>query len=360
MRVLYINFVDFNFTSTGSSVRPKKIYQALLSCGHEVDMITGYYTRKNIQGRKDAIRKQILKLGQYHYDFCYIEPPSGIINRFYNKCDYSLIKEISKKCIPIGVFYRDIYWKFHKYFKIKGIKAFLIKTMMIRDLNFLKKYCDIFFIPSDEMGRYLSVNCKIALPPACEILNVKTINIQNAIIYVGGTSFAYGTDILLEAMKIVNTRRSVILNLVCRKDEIGIINSFIEKEKGLPQWLKVIHVSGEELENVYAKSDFAIYSSRKSPYYDFCMPIKIFEYISYLKPILTTNCKEIEKLVISNELGIVKSDDPFDLAEGVIELYENGLNKYIPNLLKYRERNKWSDRIDKISGNLLNVKNGKA
>ena len=45
-----------------------------------------------------------------------------------------------------------------------------------------------------------------ALPPAGEITKVNKEHLSNCVIYVGGTSKEFGTDILLDAMRYVNEK----------------------------------------------------------------------------------------------------------------------------------------------------------
>ena len=39
MRLLYITYIDFGESKSGSSVRPQKIYKAFLDAGHEVKLL---------------------------------------------------------------------------------------------------------------------------------------------------------------------------------------------------------------------------------------------------------------------------------------------------------------------------------
>ena len=50
MLILYITYVDINSGTSGSSVRPQKMYRALLDAGHEVKLLSG------AQGKKGAHR----------------------------------------------------------------------------------------------------------------------------------------------------------------------------------------------------------------------------------------------------------------------------------------------------------------
>ncbi len=41
MLILYITYVDINSGTSGSSVRPQKMYRAFLDAGHEVKLLSG-------------------------------------------------------------------------------------------------------------------------------------------------------------------------------------------------------------------------------------------------------------------------------------------------------------------------------
>lgn len=57
MLILYITYVDINSGTSGSSVRPQKMYRALLDAGHEVKLLSGAQQRWGRKARTEAVQE---------------------------------------------------------------------------------------------------------------------------------------------------------------------------------------------------------------------------------------------------------------------------------------------------------------
>ena len=117
MKILYITYIDFGNMSSGSNVRPQKIYEAFINRGHEIKLISTQQNRY-LERSKVALNA-ISWVKKNNFDACYVELPSGPI---FNPIDIYLLKVISKKNKPIHVFYRDAYWLLAEDFFSKDIK----------------------------------------------------------------------------------------------------------------------------------------------------------------------------------------------------------------------------------------------
>ena len=131
MRVLYITYVDQSFVSSGSGVRPAKMFKAFQEEGHEVLLLSGMQTHKKRSKQIKGIKKEIRKCKP---DLCYIESPTYPIMLH---ADRSLIKYVCKKGIPTGYFYRDFYRQFPDLFPRRtGIKG-RVKELLLDFLQHL-------------------------------------------------------------------------------------------------------------------------------------------------------------------------------------------------------------------------------
>jgi glycosyltransferase involved in cell wall biosynthesis len=345
MKVLYICFTDFDNINRGSAVRPYKMYNAFINRGYEVILING-----NVQERRKKFIHSKKNNHLENIDYCYIEPSTYPCHPI----DYLMFIYIKSLNIPVGLFYRDMYHKFPELFNKKGIKKMELLIRYKFDWSIYKIISKTIFFPSDSMAKYFKFDNKAALPPAGDILNTKKESLQYNVIYVGGVSKRYGTDKLLEAMQIVNdTFKRINLILVCRDYD----DTFFKKYEN-EEWLSIKHVSGEELEQFYSKSDVAIIPIQENEYHNFAVPIKLFEYLSYNMPIITTNCFETARFVRNNQIGIVTNDNAQELAEAIIKLYKNDneIFKYTNNSKKTLiNGNLWGHRVDKIEKYLLDV-----
>lgn len=347
MKILYINYVDLDKVSSGSSVRPKKIYDAFNNLRYEVKMLSGLQNRmkerwKNAWRFFKDIRKE-------EYDLCYVESPSGPI---FNFCDHLLLFYIAKvKKIPVGFFYRDAFWKFAQWYNLGRLKKTIIDLMHKFDWMILKITCTKIYFPSDTMAELFEFKNKDVLPPGGAVIdnNLASFNNYMNCIYVGGVSERYGTEILLKAFDIVNSiyNREITLTLICR-EEIDIIKKY-KKHK----WLKFhTGISGEEnLKRFYENADLAIIPFKRDIYMDFAIPIKMFEYMANRKPIIATNCIELSKFIDKNSIGIITEDNAESLAKGIIEFFNMDLldrNKFYTNLNEAINENTWEKRAEQI------------
>lgn len=360
--ILYINFVDLESTTSGSSVRPKKMLDAFKEYGYNVYMLTGSNLRTEKKERIKKIKQIELLLDKYDFDFCYIESPSGYI--VFNE-DHKLIKKINEKNIPIGYFYRDIYYKFSKKIIFNNKKICVFSKKYLRylfhkyrnsiDERIISKYVDIVFLPSNEMKKYLNFKNMISLPPAGEIKEINQGR-REGLIYVGGLSERYGTNHMLKAVEYLNKNDFIPLTIVCREGEVNFIN-----EKYLNQkWLRIVHGSGSKLDKYYNQSKLALIPIEKCEYNDFAISVKLFEYMSYNIPFVCTNCKAMQDITLKEDIGVVSSfNDYKKFAEDIKKLYndEDKINKFKNNMSKsLKDKNLWIHRVNTIREKLYKVK----
>lgn len=341
-KILYINFVDLDSTTSGSSVRPKKIYDEFIKSKFKVTMLTGIQNKYKLRWKKCIEFFKIIQKNEY--DICYIEPPAGPI---FNICDHMLILYISFiKKIPTSLFYRDAYWKLSDWYDVQGIKRFILISMHKFELIIFRISCKKIYFASESVSLEFPFKNRDVLSPGCEDKKVKRKDyISNECIYVGGVSERYGTVTLLEAFRIINEeyKKEIKLNLLCR-EVIDIISKYKEKK-----WVDLyLGLSGEALIPIYTKSDIAIIPFQKERYMDYAIPIKLLEYIENEIPIVSTNCNEVKKFIENYQIGEISEDNPKALADAIIEMYNQKLNQYGKNIMKAKKDNLWNKKIEKI------------
>ncbi len=346
MKVIFIAYTDFRIVNSGSSVRPYKIYTAFKEKGYKVLLING-----EVKERRSKFLEYKRRNMFRDVDYCYIEPSTYPTHPL----DYLMLAYIKKLNIPIGIFYRDMYYKFPEFFKKSGFKKYELLFRYYLDWRLFKRISKVIFFPSNTMAGYFNFHNKVALPPAGEVKKLRSIKLNNNVIYVGGISERYGTPVLLEALKIVNNcYKRIGLNLVCREYEDKIFAKYKNEA-----WLNIINASGTQLEKIYAESDIAIIPRKRNEYFDFSVPVKLFEYMSYNLPIISTKCFETATFIKQNNIGIVVNDDAKSIAQAIIDVYENPyrireLKDNIQNCLV--SENLWVHRIDKIEQCLYGVR----
>ena len=358
MTILYITYVDSNDKSSGSGVRPARMLQAFKQEEHELFVLQGEQLTKDRISNITSIRHQ---LNNKFFDLCYIESPTYPIMRH---ADRKLIKDIYKKGIPIGYFYRDFYWQFTDEFPRRTSFTGRIKDAGLQFLQYLTdrvlRYCNIVYVPSNECKALLKYRDIRALPPAGENhLDIMPNRSNNHIgIYVGGIGGYYNVRFLLDVFSELNRRGSeYILILVCRENEW---KDFEHPCKNAP-WLEVHHTSGNGLVELYKRASVAFnVGSSSYKYSRFAISVKVFEYLSFGLPQVVINNKAIADLVNSEKIGIA--------VEGEIKKYTDATEKLMNDNVLYSdiqkairesllERNLWIHRVRQIVRELSSNKN---
>lgn len=352
------NYIDVNRKS-GSNIRPLKMINAFKEIGYDVDVVMGY-----AKERKEQIKKikQNIKNG-IKYDFLYSESstmPTLLTEKnhlpLHPMLDFSFFKYCKKNGIKIGLFYRDIYWKFHDlYSREVPMYKRIFSIMFYRyDLYKYKKIIDIMYLPSEEMGKYV-YNKKVfykkeILPPGCEkIDSYKKKNDKEKIniFYVGGISKdLYDFTLLLKAVRNIS---EIYLTICCREDEWNKEKKsyidYVDNDR-----IRIVHCSGKELNQYYENADICSMIFKEHPYRDIAMPIKLFEYIQNKKPIIATKNTAAGKFVEENHIGWTTNYEINDIEKTLkmirdnkSEIYE--IQKRFNSII---DENTWNARVRKV------------
>lgn len=360
--LLYITFVDLNEpANSGSSVRPQQMLHAFQKIGCSMKVLDGWHNKR--KERRAHVKEVMRWLDTHQVRYCYVEPPSG---PFFVREDLMLLKKLHKMGVPIGLFYRDIYWRFKSQFtKINPLKFFLIQCLQRRDLAVFKKTVSLFYFPTRQMASIADFHVPFAiLPPGAELSEADSPDfleierIRNAdvltLFFVGGLSPSYGFDILLDAVKTINQQQLRLrLTVACREQEWLDFQQRYTVETW--DWLTVHHVSfGDGLEELYQQVDFSVLPLRKNTYTDFAISVKLFEYVAYRKPILCTNLDAMSQIVEENDLGWVCKDTAEEMTrvlESIIADRRSIIEKK-ENIKRFLPDNTWEARARKVFSTL--------
>jgi glycosyltransferase involved in cell wall biosynthesis len=363
--LLYYPFQLVENANSGSKLRPKKIYSAFLEWGKtnsvEILLLSG-----NSNERETLFAKWQSKGKLDHLLFCYMEnqtipfwltDPKHIPQKPF--IDSKVMKFLKKKDVPVGVFYRDVYWKFDELYPLKGIKKTIMQTIYRQEEKFYGKYCEVIFLPSEAMGKYVDIpKRKVALPPGGTQVEIgvtrESISAPSQGLYVGGINNEdYGLFLLLDALEIANKQKQVCdLTVVCRLEEF---NGLPENKKKRLSDLKVTvkHISGNALNELYKEMDFAFIPRYKSTYNDFSVPVKLVEYLSNGLPVVATHCEAQKDIIESDQYGLICEDKPDSMAKVILQMSEKYMEYRMNIQATFIEKHSWLARVEKIKESLL-------
>jgi hypothetical protein len=297
---------------------------AFQSLGYGVDVVMGSATERRRQVG-EILHK--LASGQ-RYDFLYSESsttptllttPSHL--PLHPWLDYRLFSRAKKAGIPMGLFYRDIYWRFPEYREHLGaIKTAYAKSFYYLDLWVYRNFLDAVFVPSSAMLDYvpgLSGLKRVDLPPGAADHAAPCVRYRGGplrVLYVGGIGGLYDIGNLYAAIRRLPACE---LTICCRKDEWARSALKAQCDSDRPANIKVVHLSGDALEELYSRSHVLSLSVGRHVYRTFAMPYKLFEYIAHRGPILCTSGTAAAQFVSKKGAGIVV-DDSAEAVENAI------------------------------------------
>ncbi|NLJ70250.1 MAG: glycosyltransferase family 1 protein [Clostridiaceae bacterium] len=352
MKILYITFIDFNKDVSGSSARPHRIYEAFIDLGCDVKIVEGQQNKR--RERREKVKDVLRWLDCNCPDICYVEPPTG---PFFNSIDLKLLKKIHAMRIPIGLFYRDAHWKFRELFPMNRIKSLVLEFMHKRDLRVFEDVCDYIYFPSDSFSQlfsnYTFKNTGVLPPGGSSNQFTKNIFSAKHFIYIGGTSELYGGLKLIEVFKDINKEKKVAsLTFISQRTE-----EFHAEDYDYP-WLNAMHTFDRELiEAEYSKSTYAIIPFKRNKYFDLALPIKLFEYVGYGIPVISTDCLEIKTFIKYYNCGIICHDNKDSIKDAVLLALddENAFLSYKRSAVEAGKRNSWVSRAQSIIDDLSGV-----
>ena len=281
--------------NSGSAVRPLRMLSAFKSAGCEVDLIIGHSAERKRRIKK--IKNNIKKGKKYH--FVYSESstmPTALTDSDHLPrhpiMDWFFFRYCSAHNIPVGLFYRDIYWLFDDYqLRTTLFKRLISKAAYRFDLWWYKKVVDKLYLPSLEMAHYIpKIDSSLfsALPPGHHSPKSSGKDIAGPLsypirlFYVGGISNHYQLHTLFEA---VLDEPRIELTICTRKFEWEVAR---HEYPTLTDNIKIIQLAGKEMEAELQRCDIAVLYVKPHEYWEFAAPVKLFEYIGYEKPILAS------------------------------------------------------------------------
>lgn len=339
---------------SASQIRPNKMLEAFVKIGYSVDVIKG--TSKERKKSIDAIKRNIEN--GIDYDFVYSESstmPTLLTSHshfpFHPFIDFSFFSFCKKFHIPIGLFYRDIYWCFDK--NIHGWKNRIARLFYKYDLRKYNQYVNVLFVPSLLMLRYIPYKLimKIReLPAGCVIQkqNTNRINTDNTlnILYIGGIGDDYDLKMFT---KVISENPNVSFNLCVRENEWENVKdeykSFINKN------VKIILPPNQNLPELFSSATLFTLFIEPCEYRKFAVPYKLFESIGYSVPLIASKGTFCGDYVGNRGIGLVLEYDINQLRHGIEYLIKHPekISIYKKRLYEVQAQNTWEHRALEVA-----------
>lgn len=248
---------------------------------------------------------------------------------------------------PVGTYFRDAYQLFRDVYprtrrrQIVADAAWRVLNPMLRAISSRR------FVPTVALGEVLGIRDPILLPPAADAaqpdLGAGALPLVG---YVGGFGWADGFDRLLGAME--------ILRQTLPEARLRVVGPAISAERAasLPAWVELERGGRAALPALLRHVRVCVIPRPVTAYTDLAIPVKVWDYLSLGKPIVTTATRETRAIVERSGGGLVTADSPDAIAEGLRRvLVEPGLAPRLAVAARAFAESpdqSWDDRADRV------------
>lgn len=292
--------------ASGSSIRPLRMLTALESMA-EVWSITGTSSQRVHQMKeiREAMSRGVT------FDALYSESstlPTALTDDDriprHPFAEPIFLRECRKKGIPVGLFYRDVYWRFPGFGENQGaLRRGLAKAAFRYDLWWYRHAVDLLYLPSMPMLEHVPISPTVkakALPPGTVIRDTAAPAMDGPleVLYVGGMSDMYDLRLFVEALGGIEGLR---LTVCTRADEWAAVRDQYEPVMG--DNTVVVHQSGQQLVETMKQTHLATVCVQPNLYRSFAAPVKLFDGVGMGIPVVASRGTHAANLVAEFDLG---------------------------------------------------------
>lgn len=345
--------------SAGSQLRPKMMLEAFERIGYSVDAVSGYGRERKakIKTIKHNIKNGII------YDFMYSESltqPTLLAEEDHIPrhpiLDFEFFKFCKRKHVPIGLFYRDMHWKFDVYKQaVPFYKRAITIPLYQWDLFMYHRFLNVLFCATDRIVEYGLKNFDIVeLPPGCkwnkEICEYKKNRIpekgQLKLLYVGGVNGIYNPYNIIKAVSECDNIFLTICTSESHWDTYKNLYANIMSEQ-----IQIIHKRSSELPEYYKEADASILCQAPNLYMDIASPIKAKETLGYGTPIIISNNIKLSDEVVKGNYGWKVDANVEDIKKLLMHLLENPdeIREKTIGAIEAGKKNTWERRAEQAA-----------
>lgn len=345
--------------TSASGIRPVKIRNAFEANGYEVLEVSGHHSERRKQMRE--IKRRIAE--GFEVDFVYSEAsttPTGLGEPVTTATsltrDIKFLRFCRRSGIPVGLFYRDIYWQFDEYAKRVGQPYSTILRWRYRaDLRGYEDAVDRIYLPSMGMADYLPLANQpqaAALPPGAERIDGPVPDDGVSLFYVGGTGGYYRMQ---ETVRGVEAAEGARLTICTRESEWQEAAPLYRDALG--ESTRVVHKSGAELGDLYDDAHIGALLMEPMEYREFAAPMKLYEYLGRAKPIIATQGSLAGNFVEEHGIGWALPYDSDALSALLERLMKDRsqLDEKTERTKMVREDHTWEARARQVAVDLERI-----
>jgi len=253
--------------------------------------------------------------------------------------------------VPVLTYIRDAYQLFPEYRVTGTLRSWIGARAFLPAIRALRAVSSTVAFPSEGLAQAVVADGEhVLIPPGSPPpAGVPRLDGACELLFVGnGRLEAQGAPRLLEAVRKARERgASVELRVVSRAGE--------EPAGTLPPWVHVSRAEGSEINELLRATVATVIPRPRGAYNDLAVPIKLYDYLAYERPLLVTDCLEQAALVRRADAGIVTGDAPAEMADAILHMMNasnDALDRWSTNARSAALAGSWASRAALILDSL--------
>lgn len=255
--------------------------------------------------------------------------------------------------IPVLTYIRDAYQLFDDYYRADSVRRWIGARAFLPAVRALGAVSTHLAFPSIGLARAVvgDASGSVLLPPGSpDPIDVPRTASAHNLLFVGDARLrAQGADRLIAAVgRARDQGAEVELTVVSRPGQ--------EPPPPHPAWMRVVRAEGDAIVRLLPEVIATVIPRPKSAYNDLALPIKLYDYLAYGRPLLVTDCEEQARVVTDGQVGIVMGDGVAEMADAigrVASASPSELNRWSSNAHSTARGASWSARADTIVRTLV-------
>lgn len=361
--IFHAPFALHTGSAVGSDIRPVKMLEAFRSLGYEVDVVAGQ-ARERRAGMA-SVRGAISKGA--HYEFLYSESsplPTAFTHPskfpLHPFLDHAFLWSCRKANISLGLFYRDIYWKFADTGQYRSaLRRRALSFFYAYDLLAYNFYLKRMYLPSLPMREHIPLSRRFeveALPPGhdasfTDLARNESVQAGEPLhfLYVGGLGSLYD---LRAFIRVIGSMPDVRFTLCTRAADWE--REHLVYEALLTPNVRIVHKQGDDLRELYSVADVGVFFVKPTVYSQFAVSIKAYEYIGNEIPVLAVAGTHIGNTVAAEGLGWAIPFQDDKLRQLIQQLVDDpdAVGAHAASLLAAKRRSTWVERARQVASDL--------
>ena len=215
---------------------------------------------------------------------------------------------------PVGVYFRDAYQLYRETYPRQRRRQILSDWAWRITKPMLARIATVRYVQSAGLGAALHLRRPVLLPPGTDPSSPDLgAGAEPLVAYVGGGGWADGFDTLVAAMAIV--RKS------CPEARLVAVGPSLSAERraGLPEYVELRKAGRDELAAVIKDARCCVIPRPITEYTNFVIPIKLWDYLSYGKPVVATAATETARVLEESGAGLATPDTAEGIAAGLLK-----------------------------------------